>query len=160
MAAFILFVQDQTISNRKEIDKLCNKLVTVDTFVRPMITGKEEKNWATESHRFPGISQEELMVFVVTAVFPLEEDTRKKERRAVMSVPNRRVMEGWDHSAESAPKRRKAITWWGLRAPGEARLPECESRNKESRHETDPYRLRQKDAFPAPTRMLSEAEDM
>lgn len=49
----------------------------------------------------------------MTAVFPLEKDERramKKERRAMMSVSHFRVIEGLDHSAETAAKRRKPIT--------------------------------------------------
>lgn len=74
----------------------------------------------------------------------------KGERRAVMSVSNLRVMEGWDHSAESAPKRKKKknITWWGLRAQGEARLPKCGSHNKESRHETGPPQIQAEGFLP------------
>lgn len=82
------------------------------------------KSLVTENCRsFAGVFQQELEVFVVIAVFSLEKDTVKEERRVMMSVSNFRLIEGLVYSAESAPKRRKPIMGKGQRTSGEARLP-------------------------------------
>ena len=56
-----------------------------------------------------------IIIFVVIAVFPLEKDTVKEERRVVMSVYNFRLIERLVYSAKSAPKRRKPIIGKGQR---------------------------------------------
>lgn len=103
----ILFVQDQATSNRKEMDKFCYKMITIDKFIRSIIT---RKNLVTESHRFPGISQEESRLLLLLQFLHLRKTQGEGERRGVVPVFNLRVMEGWDHSAERTPKRRKPIT--------------------------------------------------
>lgn len=65
-----------------------------------------------------------------------------------MSVSNFRVIEGLDHSAESAPKRRKPITGKGRRNPGEARLPKVWiSQHWTQAWDRVPRTFRQKDSF-------------